>query len=340
MPSHQAKAEIITFPVRNDTPAALVARWLLDSPEASQVVLYHRSKLALLPDLTPQSIVAWLERPRPDGQPCANNTIRERLSMLRMFGKWLLKTGTWHNWPLDDIDRTIRRRYPKTYGKRQSKNPARFLTYDQAFGQLLDACKDGTWVGSRDQLLIRFGLLGLRRNEIARLRWQHLTPDGCVRITGKGNRVREVRPGPTMLNQLARWRRHYETELGRPLTGDDPILCRAVAGQHFATGAVRRTRTQVEPRILWGHALSTGDTIRQIILKRANKAGLGHVATHDLRRSAAKIMHDAKTPDGGHIFDLDDIATALDHVDPAVTRRSYLDHMDTGVKTTAGQALD
>jgi hypothetical protein len=64
---------------------------------------------------------------------------------------------------------------------------------------------------------------------------------------------------------------------------------------------------------------------------RAKLAGLGHVATHDLRRSAAGILHHATTDDGAHRYDLLDIQKVLGHADPATAMRSYLDPMDTCV---------
>lgn len=77
-----------------------------------------------------------------------------------------------------------------------------------------------------------------------------------------------------------------------------------------------------------------------IVLDRAEEAGLGHLSPHDLRRTAAGILHRAKSADGGHLFDLRDIQQVLDHVDPATTQRSYLDPLDTGTKERPAVLLD
>ena len=80
---------------------------------------------------------------------------------------------------------------------------------------------------------------------------------------------------------------------------------------------------------------------QRILIRRAATARLGHVAPHDLRRTAAHILHTDKTSDGGHRYDLYDIQQVLDHADPATTQRSYLDQSDTAqVKLRAGKTLD
>jgi integrase len=82
------------------------------------------------------------------------------------------------------------------------------------------------------------------------------------------------------------------------------------------------------------------DGLNGALRRRATTAGLGHISPHDLRRSAASIMHNTLSADGGHVFDLLDIQRVLDHADAATTQRSYLDQLDTSVKTKAGQVLD
>ena len=71
-----------------------------------------------------------------------------------------------------------------------------------------------------------------------------------------------------------------------------------------------------------------------------NPDGTNGVAPHDLRRTAAGILHTATTPDGAHHFDLLDIQRVLGHSDPATTMRSYLAPMDTGVLDRAAIFLD
>jgi integrase len=212
----------------------------------------------------------------------------------------------------------------RIYGKRQAGNPARFLTYEQAFGELLAACQDGTWRGWRDELGFRLGLLGLRRQEPINLDWRHYH-NGEIALIGKGNRLRTVRPGPVLTELLVRWQDKYAAELGRPVAPGDPILCGATRGR--------------KSKVVWGRRMDR-DALNGALRRRGEAAGLGHISPHDLRRSAASIMHNTLSADGGHVFDLLDIQRTLDHADPATTQRSYLDQLDTSVKTKAGQVLD
>ncbi len=92
---------------------------------------------------------------------------------------------------------------------------------------------------------------------------------------------------------------------------------------------------------MWGRgwadpAASVWDTVT----RRASLAGLGHVAPHDLRRTAAGILHRAVNENGAHYFDLLDIQKVLGHADPATTMKSYLDPMDNGVYDRAANFLD
>jgi integrase len=271
-------------------------------------------------------VARWVTAVTGKGNRPSNNLIRQRLSHLRCFLAWMSRTGR----PVPDIadlDEYIQREYPRVYGKLQGgPYPARFLTYDEAFRQLVPACQDGTWIGSRDQLIIRMGLLGLRRQEIVSMTWQNWQY-GEICLTGKRNRVRRVNPGPRLTELMSRWQAKYERELWRPLLLTDPVIC---------GGITRRYELQVN----WGTAICTS-SLHEVVVKRGQLAGLGHISPHDLRRSAASILHKAKTADGGHLYDLRDIQQVLDHANPSTTQRSYLDVMDdTVTKTRAGLTLD
>jgi integrase len=89
----------------------------------------------------------------------------------------------------------------------------------------------------------------------------------------------------------------------------------------------------------WGHPVSF-ELIGHVVLRRAGLAGLGHVAPHDLRRSAAGILHRSTSDTGAHHFDLLDIQRVLGHSDPATTMRSYLEPIDTDVLDRAAAVLD
>jgi integrase len=64
------------------------------------------------------------------------------------------------------------------------------------------------------------------------------------------------------------------------------------------------------------------------------------MSPHDLRRSAAAILHRATDDRGAHYFDLLDIQQVLGHKDPATTVRSYLEPLNTKVLDKAASFLD
>jgi integrase len=280
-------------------------------------------------DLTEADVIRWvtgayggsLVRNRNGG--LANNTVRQRMATAREFLGYCARRGI----PVPDVEerlRRLRKQYPRTYGKAQDKNPGRWLDRDQAFGLLLSACSDGTWRGSRDQLAIRLGLAGIRATGVIGLQWGHLD-DNRLAWQDKGRKQNTRTLGPKLVELLARWRRAYERGLGRPIQPTDPILCTVIGPKGNS--------------VQWGRPISD-NAFADIIARRTGRAGLGHVAPHDLRRTTAGIMHRDRTADGGHRFDLRDIQAVLDHADPATTQRSYLDPIDHDAKDRAGLLLD
>jgi integrase len=93
--------------------------------------------------------------------------------------------------------------------------------------------------------------------------------------------ARTITASPTLTDQLAKWKRYLAT-LG-PVLDDHPVLpATRPSGHGFYPGKPTPTRA-----------------IRDRIAMRADLAGLGHVAAHDLRRTCASILHSDRTPDGG-----------------------------------------
>jgi integrase len=119
----------------------------------------------------------------------------------------------------------------------------------------------------------------------------------------------------------------YRSGMGRPLAVTDPLVCRQKTG--FEVGQVS-----------WGRPFKQPASIAKVVRLRAEEAGLGHMSPHDLRRTAAGILHRAVSDDGAHYFDLLDIQKVLGHSNPATTMRSYIDPLDTGVIRRAAAVLD
>jgi integrase len=260
------------------------------------------------------------------GDP-ANNTVYQRTTKVCTFLRWCRYERLIEDNPaerLRDRDSPLRT-YARTYGKVQARNPGRWLTHEEAYGQLVAACRDGTLVGLRDEIVIRLGLLGMRLFEIRSLTAGDLGRLPVLTWTGKGRKPRRAVAGQSLEQALNGYLAAYAG-----VEADSPLICRQVLGAARQGGP---------HRIDW-HRPAGNRTLFGIVAGRAKAAGLGHVAPHDLRRSAAGILHTATNADGAHYFDLLDIQRVLGHSDPATTMRSYLEPMDTDVIDRASAFLD
>jgi integrase len=283
-------------------------------------------------DLTETELLAWargdIARVHPSDRGgmapvarLANNTVRTRVKAIRA----LLNYCHSHGIAAPDCETSLRRllrSFPPTYAKVQGRNQPQWLTHDQAFGALIEAVRDGSLAGLRNELIIRFGLCGLRRAEIANLTWSNLHGSEIV-LVGKGNQPGRVALGATLLQLLETWHDHYAAHHGAGPT--DPIIC-----------AIRRAKGRP---IRWGSPIPY-ESVYFPIRDAARKAGLGPVSPHDLRRSAAGILHNSTDESGAHHFDLLDIQKVLRHRDPAITMKCYLDPLDSTARFRAANVLD
>lgn len=145
----------------------------------------HIGKPPSINDLSEASIGdfrAWLSRKAMNG---ASNASRARsLSGLKNFLNWMDKQGIMHNAAIKII------RTPKKHHKLP-----RPLEQRQAFEVLKQAglFANEDWIEARDRAL--FTLLygcGLRIDEALSLNIEHRPKDGFLRVTGKGNKQRQV----------------------------------------------------------------------------------------------------------------------------------------------------
>ena len=274
--------------------------------------------------LTDSMVNHWVAKSR------ANNTRRNRLARVCTFLRWCVRQGECDSALVEELTSRENplRSTPPLYGKLQGLYPARWLTHDEAYRALLGTCGHSD-VGRRDEVVLRLGLAGMRVAEIIRLTIGdlHLGPEPTIEWIGKRNQPRKVAIGPALLELVDDYMSRYSNGLGRPLEHSDPVVCRQKTG-----GGVGL--------ISWGRPFKTPARIAKLVQFRANDAGLGHMSPHDLRRTAAGILHRAVSEDGAHYFDLLDIQKVLGHANPATTMRSYIDPLDTGVIRRAAQVLD
>jgi integrase len=269
----------------------------------------------------------------------ANNTIRGRTAVVATLLRWCARSGIPAPAPeyLTDADSPLRQFRP-TYGKAQSQNPPRWLTKEEAYSTLLNALDD-TPMGRRDELVIRLGLAGVRAQEIVGLQIGNLrdleTDHPSLYWTGKRYKPLHIALGPQTVVALRRYLADYRDNLGGEPPPDAPLICRRRPGR---TAQGQPHRLDYESGFAPG--ASGRASIWNIVTEAARRAGLGHVAPHDLRRSAAGILHREKGPDGSHRFDLLDIQKVLHHADPVTTMKCYLDPMDTEVMDRAAKVLD
>jgi integrase len=161
-------------------------------------------------------------------------------------------------------------------------------------GKLLDRIDTENLRGKRDYALLAVLVgCGLRRNELVELlvedfgqRDEHwLLAD----LVGKGGHTRTVPIPNWVKSAVDGWTRAAEIK--------DGFVFRAVD----RAGQVRGSR--ISSRAIWG-----------VVRKRAAASGLENIAPHDLRRTCARLCHDA----GG---ELDQIQFLLGHVSIQTTER-------------------
>jgi integrase len=149
--------------------------------------------------------------------------------------------------------------------------------------------------------------------------------------TGKGHRPRKMTAGNNLAVALTEYRSRWTKSTGCEPGTTEHIVCNLATRGNW--------KSTIHLSVRWGVPASR-DSVYGAITRRAQGAGLGHVAPHDLRRSAAGILHAARTSDGGHRFDLLDIQRVLGHADPATTMRSYLEPLDYGLFGRVAETLD
>lgn len=183
----------------------------------------------------------------------------------------------------------------------------RWLSTDQ-IRSLMEAARDiATSDNQRlrnDVIITMLCTMALRREELAAAKWGDLSLQNnriVLRVHGKGRKVATIDVPRPVLRAIDNWRRCVAVGDDGALQPHTPLVRRIWKG-----GRVAR------------HGLAP-DGIWLVVDRAARKAGLGHVAPHDLRRSVAGTLHAAGVS-------VDKISQLLRHSNIAVTER-YLQRL-------------
>jgi integrase/recombinase XerC len=296
-------------PIRQDT---LRERWLAQNRYAPTTEDTYRSFLDIFQrrfpvyaeKVTEAMLVDYLTTDET-GEPTrrAPSTLRRQRATLRSFWRWANRNGYVAHDPSLNLDLV-----QLGTGERR---PGRWLTADDAL-RLLDACEDGSERGVRDHALVAVALLtGLRRAELAALPWRAVDlTQRRLSVRGKGSKHAVIGLPEQAAAAVHRWRETAISVRGRKPGPNDPV---------FPTGQCHGGLhgSEMAYDFDWSRALSKWG-VRAIIARRADDAGLGAVATHDLRRSFAGFLEERGVDLGG-------IQAALRHASPDVTQRCYLE---------------
>lgn len=192
-------------------------------------------------------------------------TIKARASVAKAFFSWCVWQKMLEHSPAEDLRYTVRPGHQKV---RQS----RWLT-EAELTELLRALPS-TPHGQRDKLIVMFGsMMGLRRYEIAGLRWEQLSSD-MSRLTfiGKGQKLAQLGVPRQLQAELKAWRRQAPVGVQTVL----PSFKGPFGGAQ------------------WGDPLGVGGVEDAVTLAGKN-VGI-HLLPHDLRRTFAGILEKKGTP--------------------------------------------
>jgi len=146
--------------------------------------------------VTPDAIRGFIAKSFRSG--LSGTSIQRNLAAIRALYRWLQREGFAQNNPADGI------RPPKS-----KKKLPKVLDVDE-IARLLELPGDTPLVVRDRAIMELFYSSGLRLAELANLRWSDLSlRAGLVRVTGKGNKTREVPVGRKAQEALSDWRQHW-----------------------------------------------------------------------------------------------------------------------------------
>lgn len=263
-------------------------------------------------DYTEDDLVAFANR--AGLAPASRAAYRNRVRGFFAWAKW---KGLIGDDPACNLSRLVR----------TSMRPVRvhrWLTETEV-GTILGTLDLSRPKGRRDNIVARLGFTaGLRRNEIAGLRWDQLDLDRRqINLVGKGNKLATVYITERTQAHLIRWRTEVSEGLGRT-PERDPVVPRIQTQANFATGETVRV-------VQWERRL-TAQGVGLIVHHLSEASGVVF-SPHDMRRSFAGMLEERGLP-------VERISAALRHTDIGTTQRYLEKRQDAAYLAVKESQLD
>lgn len=192
-------------------------------------------------------------------------------------------------WQMGIIEESDWRRVKSIKGVRGSREHAGRFIEEEEIRQLYKACEEPTIVAIRDAAVIATLQGGFRRKEVASIELKDVDMKrGQIKVIGKGNKERAVPVPDETLEAIKLW---IEVRGNEP--GTLFLPCTKI-------GVLNRRISK--------------ETIRQIVIRRTQKAELASMSPHDFRRTYASTLFDKNT-------DLPVVMALMGHASPTTTVR-------------------
>jgi len=201
-------------------------------------------------------------------QKIKKTSIARKISSIRTFFKFLEKHGVITENPAESV-----------LTPKQEKPVPSYLTVDEVF-RLLDSIDTKNLNGKRNRAILEtLYSAGIRVAELVGLDVPDVDFSGkTIRVRGKGNKERIVPIGDPAVDALRRY-----LGAGRPLLLDGAAATGAGAASATAMPTPVTDAVFVTAR---GAPLGVREA-REVVVRTARRAGLGHVTPHTLRHSVA-----------------------------------------------------
>lgn len=244
-------------------------------------------------NVTAEDVKAW--RDHLEGHGLSASTIYAKVSRLSSFYRWLLADPDLSQMVHRNPVNVARPKAPQAY---QSESTQALTDREaRALVNTVRAEAEDSVVAKRDYALLLFYLAtGMRRREVAQLRWGDLRINGSIHLAG------EVKGGT-----------YREREVDNPAVKDALLAYLEASGRLAGMTTDSPLWTSHDPVNVNPEAPLTTHAIAKRFKGYARKAGIGDFHLHQFRHTFARIVSE----ETGSIIETQD---ALDHSDPGTTR--------------------